>query len=434
MVQAHLETWAYDLFKNQWQRMAPAREPDGWGNRRRVLSAVPDQRVLLLEAYVTPSERVSEVEREQQIWTYRSRPAPPDPAPNPPTDLRVVVKRDGTAELSWKPGPGKAAKKYVVIRTPENEPWGPRKGVTVLGPRLDAPTTHYTDTGLTRGAVFSYIVSAADEDGKLSRDSVRVRTQPRIVEDAVVSVIGAREVQLTWKPPVGDGVTGYHVERAVVEVFSEDQVLRLKKDTPPLTEPSVGTIKAIGAFARLNQEPLGATTWTDTQIDLDQPQSIKGEPIWTHRFPDDQLDPTGKPYRFAVYAYRIRAMNANGVESGPSPYFLTIPSAPENLFAREDGEKCHLKWSINLEQGIRGYRVYRMEGPRINGPGQKVTRLTADPVKEPNYVDSHAGKDTRRLWVVAVDALGQEGIPSAPAWHYRQFRKYYEPFVGEWHQ
>jgi hypothetical protein len=35
---------------------------------------------------------------------------------------------------------------------------------------------------------------------------------------------------------------------------------------------------------------------------------------------------------------------------------------------------------------------------------------------------------------VAVDALGQEGVPSAPVWHYRQFRKAYEPFVGAWHQ
>ena len=28
-----------------------------------------------------------------------------------------------------------------------------------------------------------------------------------------------------------------------------------------------------------------------------------------------------------------------------------------------------------------------------------------------------AGKVTRRYWVVAVDALGQEGFPSAPTWH-----------------
>ena len=75
-----------------------------------------------------------------------------------------------------------------------------------------------------------------------------------------------------------------------------------------------------------------------------------------------------------------------------------------------------------------------MEGPRINGPGQKVTRLTAEPLEKSHYVDPATGKDTRRFWVVAVDALGQEGIPSSPAWHYRQFRKYYVPFVGDWHQ
>jgi hypothetical protein len=75
-----------------------------------------------------------------------------------------------------------------------------------------------------------------------------------------------------------------------------------------------------------------------------------------------------------------------------------------------------------------------MEGPRINGPGQKVTRLTFEPLKSTGYIDEAAGKDTRRFWVVAVDALGQEGFPSAPAWHHRQWRKYYEPFTGAWHQ
>ena len=38
-----------------------------------------------------------------------------------------------------------------------------------------------------------------------------------------------------------------------------------------------------------------------------------------------------------MYAYRIRAVNRLGLEGGPSPYFLTIPSAPEWLFAREEG-------------------------------------------------------------------------------------------------
>ena len=88
----------------------------------------------------------------------------------------------------------------------------------------------------------------------------------------------------------------------------------------------------------------------------------------------------------------------------------------------------------NLEKGLQGYRVYRMEGPRINGPGQKVKRLTVDPLPGPRYTDEGAGQDTRRYWIVAVDSLGQEGFPSAPAWHYRQYHKYYVPFVGDWHQ
>jgi hypothetical protein len=75
-----------------------------------------------------------------------------------------------------------------------------------------------------------------------------------------------------------------------------------------------------------------------------------------------------------------------------------------------------------------------MEGPKVNGPGQPVARLTAKPVRGTAFTDPRATKETKRYWVVAVDALRQEGLPSAPAWHYWQFRKYYEPFVGEWHQ
>jgi hypothetical protein len=224
------------------------------------------------------------------------------------------------------------------------------------------------------------------------------------------------------------------VERAVVEVFTEDQIQRLKKDTPPLAEPSVGAVKAIGPFTRLTKEPVKEPAFTDTTLDLSKPQAVEGEPIYRHRFRDDQLDAGGKPYRYAVYAYRIRAVNALGVESGPSPYFLTIPSAPQWLFSREEGEQCHLKWAANPEKGLRGYRVYRMNGPRINGPGQTVSRLTAEPIPEPRYTDPKAGKGTQRYYVVAVDALGQEGFPSAPTWHYREYRRYYEPFVGEWHQ
>ncbi len=346
IVEGHLETWAYDADRNTWTRMKPPREPDGKGNRRRIMVAVPDQNVLVMEDYINPTERVPGVEREQQMWTYRYAAAKPDRPPAP------------------------------------------------------APVA---------------------------------RTQPRVVEDAVVSVISPKEVRLSWTPPA-KGVAGYHVERAAVEVLSEDQLARLRKDTPPLPEPSVGAVRAVGKFVRLTKEPVKDAAFADTTVDLGKPQVVEGEPVWTRSFAREQLEEKGKPYRYAVYAYRVRAVNALGMESGPSPYFLTIPSAPQGLFAKEDGEQCHLKWAANSEKGLKGYRVYRMDGPKVNGPGQPVRRLTDEPVNELRFTDGKAGKETARYWVVAVDALGQEGIPSAPAWHYRQYRKYYEPFVGEWHQ
>jgi hypothetical protein len=260
------------------------------------------------------------------------------------------------------------------------------------------------------------------------------RTRPPLVEGLVASVLSGQKVKLTWHASTAADVVGYHVERAVVEVLSEDDLVRLRTDTPPLPEPSVGGIRAIGAFQRLTPAAIPKTIFDDTTIDLTKPAAIVGKPIFTHRFAKEQLNADGKKYGFGVYAYRVRAVNRQGQAGGPSPYVLTIPSAPEHLFSKEDGADCRLKWQKNPEEGVKGYRIYRMESPRINGPGQKVTRVTEEPITETTFIDRTIGKQQRRYWVVAVDALGQEGQPSAPTWHYRLFRSSYEPFVGEWHQ
>jgi hypothetical protein len=132
-----------------------------------------------------------------------------------------------------------------------------------------------------------------------------------------------------------------------------------------------------------------------------------------------------------VFAYRIRAVNAAGLTSGPSPAFFTIPSSPQHLFSREDGTTCRLKWAANPEKSIVGYRVYRMDGRWDRDP---VSRLTSDALADTSYADASAANRSRRYYVVAVDALGQEGFPSSPVWFQREWRSYYSPFVGEWHQ
>lgn len=259
------------------------------------------------------------------------------------------------------------------------------------------------------------------------------RAEPPLVRRIVASVLTPRQVRLTWA--AGDAaLSGYHIERAVVDVLSEDELHRLRKDTKPLAEPSVGGIRAIGPFERLTRAPVAGSSFDDTTIDLTRPTAIEGKPLLVHRFSKEQLNAGGTMYRFAVYAYRVRAVNRQGLESGPSPYVLTIPSAVDYVFSKEAGVDCLLKWQQSPEQGIKGYRVYRMESPRINGAGQKVTRLTGEPVAGTTYIDKGIGKDQRRYWIVAVDSLGQEGQPSAPTWHYRLFRSYYEPFTRDWHQ
>jgi hypothetical protein len=80
---------------------------------------------------------------------------------------------------------------------------------------------------------------------------------------------------------------------------------------------------------------------------------------------------------------------------------------------------------------LRGYRVYRLDG---RWDSQPVSRLTPEPVTGLTFTDETAGKSSRRYHVVAVDALGQEGLPSAPPWFEREWRAFYKPFVGEWHQ
>jgi hypothetical protein len=393
-------TWAYDLKKNEWTDLKPAVMPNTKANDA-VLVYDAGNDVIVASVKSAGSD---EMKGSYETWVFLGE------------------------ENTWKK-----------METKDAPPgFGNRRRIMAYIPDLNVTVMeNYVNP--------SQKIAGVDREqqmwtyrygpGKLAAsEPVKPRTKPALVEDVVASVHGPRKVVVSWGPPREGVAAGYHVERAVVDVFSEDELQRLRKDTPPLAEPSVGGIRAIGEFTRITQTPLAGNAFEDTTIDLARPAEISGKPLFVHRFSKDQVNAEGKKYRYAVYAYRVRAVSQAGDEGGPSPYVLTIPSAVMHLYSKEAGDDCRLKWAKNPEAGIAGYRVYRMESPRINGPGQKVTRLNEQPLVETGYLDKGIGKDSRRYWVVAVDALGQEGIPSAPTWHYRLFKSYYDPFVGEWHQ
>ncbi|MEX0704163.1 MAG: hypothetical protein WD069_18840 [Planctomycetales bacterium] len=395
-------TWAYDLAKNEWRDLKPAVQPPTDRNDA-VLAYDGANQVVV--AVVRVGGEGEERRGHLETWAYDA------------------------GQNTW------------TAMKPEREPQGPgsrSRYMTYLPDQnlflLESTITpyHYVPGVDREQQIWTY--RFAEAKPAVPAEPKRLHAEPRIVEDVVVSVLSPKKAVVNWTASTDGEVVGYHVERAPVEVFSEDEVVRLKTDTPPLDPPSAGAIKAIGTFQRLTKAPIAGTRFADGGIALTNPHRIEGELLLRSRFRGDQLDPAGKPYRFAVYAYRVRAVNKDGKESGPSPYILTIPSAPQHVFSREDGEKCHIKWAANPEQGIQGYRIYWMKGPRPEGPGQKALRLTPEPVAGTAFTDETAGTEARRYWVVAVDALGQEGSPSSGTWHYRTCREFYAPFVGEWHQ
>ena len=387
-------TWLYDLRKNEWRDAKPATTPPTDKNDA-VLTYDPTRRVVLTIVKMTTGNDDA-AQHRLETWAY-------DAGANEWTKLNPATEPDSSGnrarQLMFAPELGVALLENCPSKPREQQIWTFRFGDAAATP-TQQPVT-------------------------------KTRTEPPIVEDAVVSVFSPVRIELNWKTHAGVSVQGYHIERAPVEVATEDQLVRLKKQTTPLAEPSVGGIRRIGAFEKLTSSPVKGNTFIDTKVDLSKPHTVSGEPVYERKFSREQLDESDRSYRFAVFAYRIRAVNAAGVESGPSPAFFTIPSAPQWLFSKENGATCHLKWAANAEKALKGYRVYRMNGRYDKDP---IPRLTPDPMPATTYSDTTAGKSSRRYYVVAVDALGQEGIPSAPVWFEREWKQYYKTFTAEWHQ
>jgi hypothetical protein len=398
-------TWAYDVAKNEWRDMAPPSMPPTNKNDAVLTYDSVNKVVLAIVKIEKGGDRDKENGDEEEggneirTWAY-------DAGANRWTRMNPNTEPDAggnrTRNLVFAPELNLAILENCTSKPREQQIWTYRFAEEKAGEAAQRGSPGKVMAGVTS-----------------------------VVTDVVASVLAKDRVEVSWTPPKGASPEQYVVERATVEVWSEDQLARLKQNTPPLAEPSVGAIRRVGPFTQLTRRPIRATTYVDEALDLSKPQAIEGEPIYDRELHREHLDTSGKAYGRAVYAYRVRMIDAAGQMSGPSPTVFTIPPSPELVFSKEVGETCRLKWAASANKGIVGYRVYRLDGRWDKDP---VTRLTGDPIKEITFADATAGKHTRRYHVVAVDALGQEGFPSSPVWYRREWREYYTPFVGEWHQ
>jgi hypothetical protein len=389
------QTWVLDVGAMKWTKMNPPAEPTPSMSRSRNLSYWPGQNVFLLELSAKGKDGGPE------IWSYRYKNVEPEKRPAPPSNLAAAAGRFRNVGLAWDKSAGAAS--YNVYRARADRLIGAE--FVKIGTIKD---TGFADVNLEPGKPYFYSVAAVSADGVEGPRSHTVRNEPRVLIKPVVSVLAADRVEATWNKHPAPDVVGYNVYRglATVHAVKKGTPSAWRDNDPEYREPLVCAVRDITGIVKLNDAPIADTTFTDAKIDLNRKGPESGE------------------YRFAVYAYIVRAVNAGGLESGPSPYALTIPSAPRHVLLREGVNGADIKWAPNPEKGIAGYRLYR------TGKGVfEIARLGED-VKVPTFTDGNA-RGLVRYWVTAVDALGQEGEPSVPVWFGKSYKGYY---AGDWHQ
>ncbi len=133
----------------------------------------------------------------------------------------------------------------------------------------------------------------------------------------------------------------------------------------------------------------------------------------------DTLFDFGKTYLYIVRSVvLVDGQTLESSDSAPaivSPRDTFPPAPPQNVVAvvlpgaTPGSLVADLSWSINLETGLAGYRVYRSE--QLNTRGELVTPelLLAPAYRDTSVVPGH------RYWysVTAVDRAGNESQPSA---------------------
>jgi hypothetical protein len=389
------QTWALDVGKLRWERMSPAAEPVPSMSRSRNLDFSPEHNVFILETVPQPRGKTPE------IWTYRYAKAPPATRPDRPADLRAVTSADAVT-LTWTAAAA-PVKEYHIYRARAEQPWTAKFEKVAA-----APAARFEDRDPKAGELCRYHVRAVALDGAESAPSLQARNEPLAPEAPVVSVLGPDRVEVTWSKHPAEDVAGYnlYVGTALMRAVKKGVLSAWKDNDPEYAEPLPVEVRDITGLHKLNDKLLTSTSFADN-VNLSKGQRDDGD------------------YKHQVLAYVLKAVNRRGLESGPSPYVLTLPSAPSNVLCRERGTTAELKWDANPEKGIAGYHIYK-----LGKSHWEIVRVTDTPLTATTFTHE-SGRNTTRYWVVAVDALGQEGEPSSPAWFNQSYKGF---FRGEWHQ
>ena len=256
-----------------------------------------------------------------------------------------------------------------------------------------APAENHSASGFD--AVFAVRTRASRKRDSADSNVVKVHVYPVPAPiGQVQSQLAESAIDLSWQPvtqtAAGDPitVTEYHVYRGELDPKSYD---------PKITGPDVLHQKFAAPLARLDRT---------------------NDP----HFADKQFD-FGKTYVYIVRSVTTAGKDATTLESSDSdplilkPADTFPPSVPQGVVAAvvvenpdstPPSQEIDLSWSINAEQDLAGYRVYRSEREGEKGP-----LVTQDLLLSPAYRDTSVASG-HRYWysVTAVDLSGNESAPA----------------------
>jgi fibronectin type 3 domain-containing protein len=280
----------------------------------------------------------------------------PDPTittPAVPTGLAATAGNT-QATLTWSASSG--ATGYHV-----------KRGTTSGGPytQVAAPTSSsYTDTSLTNGTTYYYVVSAFDSAGE-STNSVQVSATPVAAATIptaptnLAATAGNTQATLTWS--ASSGATGYHVKRAATS-------------GGPYTQVAAPT----------------SSSYTDTSLT------------------------NGTTYYYVVSALDSAGESANSAQVSAQPVApIVIAAPPTGLAATAGNAQASLTWSAS--SGATGYHVKR--ATTNGGPYTQIAAPTSS-----SYTDTSVTNGTAYYYVVsALNSAGESAnsaqvsaTPSAP--------------------
>jgi HEAT repeat protein len=366
--------WSYDPVKNKYRKLPAAKGPSPHHDSVDMCYD-PANNVFVLDGGHTGWETDHIAVRE--VWTYKhvNRELAESAFDGPPRDLKIAIRR-GKARLSWKQVKGAAG--YNVFRGEGTLPWKIKYSKITAAPLTRAEFRDPTVLPTGGKKLAFYYVVPVDKAGKAGASSFKVRTQPAIPQELVVSVMANRSVELAWKKSPEKDVVGYHVYATAAA---------------PRKRLVTNCIEMDSGWQRLTTRPVKKAKFVDKR----------------------KLAATEGAFGHEVRNYQVRAVNSLGIESGPSARGFTLTSSVPSVAVRANTDgSATITWARSPEQGILGYVVYRLEEVRNSA----VVRLNAHPLKTLSFTDraETPRAERRRYYVVAVDALGQEGMPSSGAW------------------